>query len=99
MNLELQEYFGWIGNSIFIIAQGAQILHTYKVKKTGDVSYILEILWIIGNVFYTVFGYIDKSMSMFVGNGICLLASLIQIIQKIYYDKYFKYEMIETNLP
>ena len=55
---------------------------------------IFEILWIIGNVFYTVFGYIDKSMSMFIGNGICLFASLIQIIQKIYYDKYFKYEII-----
>jgi len=96
MNLETQEYFGWIGNSIFIIAQLAQIIHTFKVKRTEDVSYILEIMWIIGNVFYTVFGYFDKSMSMFIGNGICLLASIIQIMQKIYYEKYFKYQALNS---
>jgi len=82
-----QEYFGWIGNSIFISAQFAQVLHTYKVKKTGDVSYILEILWIIGNCMYTIFGYIDKSTSMFIGNLISFIISLIQLSQKIYYDK------------
>jgi uncharacterized protein with PQ loop repeat len=82
-----QEYFGWIGNGIFIIAQYAQILHTYKVKKTDDVSYILEIMWIIGNGMYTVFGYIDNSMSMFCGNLTSLILSLIQLSQKIYYDR------------
>ena len=87
MNLELQEYFGWIGNTIFIIAQMAQIYHSYKCKKTDDVSYILEIMWILGNGFYTVFGYIDKSDSMFIGNLICLVLSLIQITQKINYDR------------
>ena len=47
-----QEYFGWIGNSIFIFAQLAQVLHTYRIKKTDDVSYILEIMWIVGNSMY-----------------------------------------------
>jgi uncharacterized protein with PQ loop repeat len=82
-----QEYFGWIGNCIFITAQLAQMLHTYKVKKTGDVSYILEILWIIGNAMYTTFGYIDNSESMFYGNLVSLIISVIQITQKIYYDR------------
>ena len=82
-----QEYFGWIGNCIFILAQLAQVLHTHKIKKTGDVSYILEILWIIGNAMYTTFGYIDNSVSMFYGNLVSLIISIIQISQKIYYDK------------
>ena len=81
-----QEYFGWIGNSIFIFAQLAQVLHTYRVKKTDDVSYILEVMWIIGNSMYTAFGYIDDSMSMFYGNMVSLIISIIQISQKIYYD-------------
>ena len=81
-----QEYFGWIGNSIFIFAQLAQVLHTYRVKKTDDVSYILEVMWIIGNCMYTVFGYIDHSMSMFYGNLVSLIISILQISQKIYYD-------------
>ena len=82
-----QEYFGWIGNSIFIFAQLAQVLHTYRVKKTDDVSYILEVMWIIGNTMYTVFGYIDNSISMFYGNLVSLIISLIQISQKIHYDR------------
>jgi uncharacterized protein with PQ loop repeat len=82
-----QEYFGWIGNAIFIIAQYAQIIHTFKVKKTDDVSYILEVMWIIGNGMYTVFGYIDNSISMFYGNLTSFILSLIQLSQKIYYDR------------
>lgn len=30
-----QEYYGWAGNCIFIIAQLLQIFHTFKEKKTG----------------------------------------------------------------
>ena len=81
-----QEYFGWIGNSIFIFAQLAQVLHTYRVKKTDDVSYVLEVMWIIGNSMYTAFGYIDDSMSMFYGNLVSLIVSIVQISQKVYYD-------------
>lgn len=93
-----QEYYGWVGNGIFIFAQLAQVLHTYKVKKTGDVSYILEVLWIIGNGMYTAFGYIDKSVSMFYGNLISLIVSIIQISQKIYYDKLNNnYFLLMTN--
>lgn len=82
-----QEYYGWAGNSIFIFAQLLQIFHTFKEKKTGEISYGLEIMWIIGNAFYTTFGYIDNSLSMFAGNFISLGLSIIQIIQKLYYDK------------
>ena len=81
-----QEYYGWIGNGIFLFAQMSQIIHTFQQKKTEEISYILEIMFIIGNTMYTVFGYIDKSMSMFYGNFCSLILSLIQISQKIYYD-------------
>jgi uncharacterized protein with PQ loop repeat len=82
-----QEYYGWIGNFIFIFAQLSQVIHTYRVKKTGDVSYILEILWVAGNCMYTIFGYIGNSVSMFYGNLVSLIISILQINQKIYYDR------------
>ena len=84
---KLREYFGWVGNAIFIFAQLFQIVHTYKVKKTDDLSYGLEILWIIGNTMYTLFGIFDKSFSMFLGSFITLITSITQFVQKIYYDK------------
>ena len=58
----------------------------YTYFPTKEISYILEIMFIIGNTMYTVFVYIDKSMSMFYGNFCSLILSLIQISQKIYYD-------------
>ena len=85
-NLE-QEYYGWVGNGIFITAQFAQIIHTYSQKKTEEISYILEIMWIIGNGMYTVFGFIDNSYSMFYGNLVSFILSIIQLSQKIYYDR------------
>ena len=39
---------------------------------------------------YTIFGYIDFSLSMFLGNGITVITSIIQISQKVYYDKKIK---------
>lgn len=87
INLNRQEYFGWIGNFIFISAQISQIFYTYKVKRTNDISYTLQFLLLIGNIMYTIFGYIDFSLSMFIGNGITLFTSGIQISQKVYYDK------------
>ena len=87
---KMEEYFGWIGNSIFICAQTFQITHTFKVKKTNDLSYGLQILMIIGNSMYTGFGVLDKSLSMFLGNLITLIMSIIQICQKIYYDSRYR---------
>jgi hypothetical protein len=45
---------------------------------------------------YTTFGLIDKSLSMFLGNLITLFMSIIQLSQKIYYDKkyYSSYDLI-----
>jgi hypothetical protein len=92
----MDEYFGWIGNSIFISAQMFQIIHTFKVKKTHDLSYGLQILMIMGNSMYTTFGLIDKSLSMFLGNLITLVMSIFQLSQKIYYDRQHRnsYEII-----
>lgn len=78
--------YGWIANVIFIIAQLSQILHTYKVKKTNDISYILQFMWLSGNILYTIYGYINNSNVIFYGNLITSITTLINIFQKIYYD-------------
>ena len=82
-----EEYYGWIGNTIFITAQLFQVIHTFNVKKTDDISFGLQILMIIGNSMYTAFGYLDQSMSLFLGSAITLLLSSVQITQKIYFDR------------
>ena len=99
-SVESQEYFGWIGNSIFICAQLFQIIHTFRIKETKDISFGLQFLFCVGNVMYTTFGFLDNSVSMFIGNGISLLLSLVQISQKMYYDKYchcLKYQESEKD--
>ena len=70
MDLQTQEYFGWIGNAIFVSAQLFQIVHTHKIKTTRDISYGLQILFFIGDLMFTIFGAVDKSLSMFFGNGV-----------------------------
>ena len=80
--------FGWIGNSIFIAAQLCQINHTYKLKSAKDISYGLQFLWLTGNTMYTVYGYLEKSNVIFIGNLITCGTTLINMSQKIYYDKY-----------
>ena len=79
---------GWIGSSIFIIAQLYQVYHVYKRKRADDVSYPLIFFILIGNAMYTYFGFIDNSLSIFVGNLITLILILFQLCQKYYYHKY-----------
>ena len=87
---EWSEIVGWGGGSIFIIAQSIQIIHTFVVKNTTDISYGLQILWLIGNCLFTTFGYIENSFSMFITNLITCATTAIQIMQKVYFDHYYK---------
>ena len=80
---------GWIGSSIFIIAQLYQICHVYKRKSANDVSYPLIFLILIGNCMYTYFGFRDNSLSIFAGNLVTFLLILFQLCQKYYYHKYY----------
>ncbi len=79
--------YGWTANAIFITAQLSQIIHTHKVKKTNDISYILQFCWLSGNILYTVYGYLNHSDVIFYGNLITTITTIINIIQKIYYDR------------
>lgn len=97
ISLKNQEIFGWIGNIIFILGLIIQFFHVYKMKDASDVSYGLCILWVIGNSMYTTFGYLDNSDSLFIGSAISLFISISQLIQKKYYQSYYKrgqYEMV-----
>ena len=87
---ELSEIIGWSGGAIFTVAQIIQIIHTFIVKNTTDISYGLQVLWLIGNFMYTTFGYTSESMSMFVSNALTSGTTIIQIMQKVYFDNYYK---------
>ena len=87
---ELSDIVGWTGGGIFTIAQLIQIIHTSIVKNTTDISYGLQILWLIGNFMYTAYGFTSNSWSMFISNALTSGTTIIQIIQKIYYDNYYK---------
>jgi uncharacterized protein with PQ loop repeat len=87
---ELSEIIGWSGGAIFTVAQIIQIIHTFIVKNTTDISYGLQVLWLIGNFMYTTFGYTSESMSMFVYNALTSGTTIIQIMQKVYFDNYYK---------
>ena len=87
---EVSEIVGWSGGAIFTVAQIIQIIHTFMVKNTTDISYGLQVLWLIGNFMYTIFGYTSLSMSMFISNALTSGTTIIQIMQKVYFDNYYK---------
>lgn len=83
------ELYGWLGNCIFTTAQLFQIYHTFKIKKTKDISFGLQVFCLIGNIMYTTFGYLDNSVAIFIGTLVTTLTTIVQICQKIYYDYYY----------
>jgi uncharacterized protein with PQ loop repeat len=90
MSINTQEYFGWVGNSIFITAALAQLIHSIKTKKTSDLSYIMIVMMIIGNSAYTGFGLADNSISLTVGSSGSVFIYVIQLGFKIHYENCYK---------
>ena len=88
---------GWIGSCIFIIAQLYQTYHLCKQQKADDVSYPLLILIFIGNSMYTYFGYVDNSLSIFIGNLITTILIFVQLCQKYYYTKKLRSSVYSSN--
>lgn len=57
--MEQYEVIGWIGSVLFAICALPQAIHTYKTKKSDDLSEIFLWLWFLGEVF--TLGYIILS--------------------------------------
>lgn len=53
------EIIGWLGSILFAICALPQVIHTFKTRKTDDVSELFLWLWFWGEVFTLCYIFVD----------------------------------------
>ncbi len=64
-----------------------QLYHTYKTKKTNDLSIYYLILWTFCSISWISYGYLDNDIALIVCDGVILVQNIYLLSAKIYYDK------------
>lgn len=69
-----------------------QVYHTYKTKKTNDLSIYYLISWTFCSISWISYGYLDNDIALIVCDGLILLQNIYLLYAKIYYDKLLCYK-------
>lgn len=89
-----RKFFKWIGNISFyleIFSQLPQIIENYETKNTENISFIMIILWILGDLIKTGYNIIYKCPKLIVIGGIIQnCEDIILALQLILYDDSLK---------
>ena len=75
-----------------------QVYHTYKTKKTNDLSLPYLILWTLCSISWTIYGYLDNDIPLIVCDLLILIQNIYLLSAKIYYDKLFCFKAVIEDL-
>ena len=84
MNVDIFGYFAAILTTAAFLPQ---LIKTLKTKKADDVSLATLIMFIIGVLFWIIYGYEISSIPILVANLITLILNLLILISKVYFSK------------
>ena len=86
MNIDIFGYFAAILTTAAFLPQ---LIKTLKTKKADDVSLTTLLMFIIGVMFWIIYGYKISSKPILIANLITLILNLLILISKIYFSKTF----------
>ena len=86
MNVDIFGYFAAILTTAAFLPQ---LIKTLKTKKANDVSLTTLLMFIIGVMFWIIYGYKISSLPILIANLITLILNLLILISKIYFSKTF----------
>ena len=81
------DLFGFLADFLTTIAFLPQLYKTWRTKSAGDVSLIMLILFIIGLIFWIIYGIKINSIPILVANIITFIFNFSILILKITYRK------------
>ena len=84
MNIDI---FGYFAAVLTTAAFLPQLIKTLKTKKADDVSLTTLIMFIMGVLFWIIYGYKISSLPILIANFITLSLNLLILISKIYFSR------------
>ena len=84
MNIDIFGYFAAILTTAAFLPQ---LIKTLTTKKADDVSLITLVMFILGVLFWIIYGYKISSIPILAANLITFILNLLILMLKIYFQK------------
>lgn len=76
---------GYLAGILTTIAFIPQVLHVVKTKSTKDISLLMFLLFILGVIFWILYGILINEIPMIVANSIIFVLAGVILVYKIKY--------------
>lgn len=77
---------GYIAATVGTFLMVPQIVRSYKLKQTRDLSMAMVILYVVNGILWLTYGLLLSSLPLILANGIALIIGVIQLFLKIKYN-------------
>ena len=83
--LNITEIYGYIAAILTTIAFLPQLVRTFRTKSATDVSLVMLLLFIVGVLFWIIYGWQTKAIPLIAANIITFILNLSILILKFSY--------------
>ena len=85
MNLDLKSVIGTVAGIFTTISFIPQVLHVIKTKSTKDISLTMFVLFLLGVIFWLIYGIIINEIPIIIANTLIAILAGIILVYKIKY--------------
>jgi MtN3 and saliva related transmembrane protein len=78
-------FIGYIAATLTTIAFLPQVIKTWKLKETRDISLLMFLILSIGIILWVVHGFIIKDLPVIIANSITFILCMIILCLKLKY--------------
>jgi len=96
MDNEKAKMLALVANVISSFGILDQIIHTYKLKRVDQISWMHTLTHVATLVMWVIFNYMNKLNTAFITTLLLLILYLVALFQKIYYNNVENFEHDET---
>jgi MtN3 and saliva related transmembrane protein len=85
VNLDLKSVIGTVAGIFTTISFIPQVLHVIKTKSTKDISLTMFVLFLLGVIFWLIYGIIINEIPIIIANTLIAILAGIILVYKIKY--------------
>ena len=90
----LKEIFSAVALVTTIVGLVPQIYKTYRTKSASDLSMLMLANYVVGSSAWIGYGCLGEDNTVIIANVFCASTALVSIGQKIYYDRFYRHEVV-----
>ncbi|PJE81783.1 hypothetical protein COU58_00455 [Candidatus Pacearchaeota archaeon CG10_big_fil_rev_8_21_14_0_10_32_42] len=79
------EVLGYVAGILIIISMLPQVIKTFRLKSTKDISLMRTILYALGVFLWTIYGFIISNGPLMAMNSVGLILGITLLFQKLRY--------------